>query len=583
MNLIARIGVGTGALLLLIAAGTADAARKPKELLQYIPADTPYVMAFTRPLPDDLVDRMEPAMDETLSAYRTLIEFMIADAAAELEKERDADDGTEPMDEETFRRFEAVLTEFMEMLSVQGLRDAGIGRDALFALYGDGLLPVLRMALTDGASFDATIARFEEQAEAKLETGEIRDLSYRYADLDEKARFIIATPGDDAIIAIVPADYDEKRLALTLGLEKPRKSLYRSKELRKITKEYDFTDHAVGFFDIERIAASFLGDPTDRNADLFALMEYDASQLDDTCRTEFAELAAVAPRIVMGYTDVGDRHIEGAMIVELREDIAAGLASLPTAVPGLGSDPGGLLSFGFSLDPMALRTFYEGRLDAMEKDPFECAALSELQASTVKGREALAQPLPPVVYNFRGILATVEDVTGFDMSAKQPPESIDAGILFVVENAQDLVNMAALMSPQVAALNLLPDGEARKLDLPELGDMAEKAFAALTSSGLSVSVGEGAAEKAEAMLEADVGSTKPLMSVSLDARRYYEFVGQAMMQPDESEEGEPTPIEVREAMRDIVLSSGSIYERMLTRVHLTSRGIEVDSRITLAK
>ena len=143
--------------------------------------------------------------------------------------------------------------------------------------------------------------------------------------------------------------------------------------------------------------------------------------------------------------------------------------------------------------------------------------------------------------------------------------------------------MAALMSPQVAALNLLPDGEARKLDLPELGDMAEKAFAALTSSGLSVSVGEGAAEKAEAMLEADVGSTKPLMSVSLDARRYYEFVGQAMMQPDESEEGEPTPIEVREAMRDIVLSSGSIYERMLTRVHLTSRGIEVDSRITLAK
>jgi hypothetical protein len=583
MSLIARIGVGIGALFLFAAVGTADAARKPKDLLQYIPADTPYVIAFTRPLPDDLVDRMEPAMDETLSAYRSMIEFMLGEAEAELEKEQAAGDDEAPMDEEQFQRFEAVMTELMAMMSVQGLREAGIGRDALFAFYGDGLLPVVRIALTDGDKFDQAIARFEEQAEATLETAEIRGLPYRYVELDGKARVIIATPDDDAIIAVVPTDYGESRLALTLGLEKPRNSLYRSKELRKIAKEYDFTDHAVGFFDIELIAASLLSDPSPRNAELFALMEYDPSQLDDTCKAEFAELAGVVPRVVMGYTGVGDRQIEGAMIVELREDIAAGLATLPAAVPGLGRDPGGLFSFGFSLDPMALRTFYEARLDAMEEDPFQCAALAELQASTAQGRQALAKPLPPVVYNFRGMMASIQDIQGFDMSAKRPPESIDAGILFVVENAQDLVNMAALMSPQVAALNLLPDGKSRRLDLPELGEMAEKAFAALSSGAMSISVGEGAAQKAEAMLEADVERTSPLMSMSMDAKRYYEFVGQAMMQEDEPEEGEPTPIEVREAMRDVVLSSGSIYERMFTRVHLTSRGIEVDTRMTLSR
>ena len=582
MSLIARIGVGIGALLLFAAVGTADAARKPKDLLQYIPADTPYVVAFTEPLPDDLVDRMEPAMEETLSSYRTLIEFMLADAAAKFDEEQASDDEATPLDEEEFRRFEAVMTEFMEIMSVQGLRDAGIGRDALFAMYGDGLLPVIRLALTDGDKFDEAIARFEKKAEAKLETAEIRGMPYRYAELDEKARLIIATPKDDAVIAVVPVGYGEERLAVTLGLEKPRESLYRSKALRKIRKEYGFTEHALGFFDIERIAASFLGDSSGRNADLFELMEYDASQLDDTCRAEFAELAGVVPRVVMGYTDVGARHMDGAMIVELREDIAAGLESLPAEVPGLGQDPGGLLSFGFALDPMALRTFYAARLDAMEEDPFECAALAELQASTAKGREALAQPLPPVVYNFRGILATVQDVTGFDMSTNQPPESIDAGIMFAFENAQDIVNMAAMMNPQVAALNLLPDGKARKLDLPELGELAETAFAALSSSGLSVSLGEGAEQKAESMLEADVASVGPLMSVSMDAGRYYEFVGQAVMQADESEEGEPTPIEVREAMRDIVLSSGSIYERILTRVYLTPRGIEVGTRMTLA-
>ena len=72
MKSVARIGVAAVALLLITVSGTADAARKSKELLQYIPADTPYVMAFTKPLPDDLLDKMEPAVDETLGAYRRI-------------------------------------------------------------------------------------------------------------------------------------------------------------------------------------------------------------------------------------------------------------------------------------------------------------------------------------------------------------------------------------------------------------------------------------------------------------------------------------------------------------------------------
>ena len=66
MNPVVRIGVVAVALLLITVAAAADAARKPKDLLQYIPADTPYVMAFTKPLPDALLDKMEPAVEETL-------------------------------------------------------------------------------------------------------------------------------------------------------------------------------------------------------------------------------------------------------------------------------------------------------------------------------------------------------------------------------------------------------------------------------------------------------------------------------------------------------------------------------------
>ncbi len=573
MNYLARTGVAIGALLVLAVPVTADAARKPKELLQYIPADTPYVLAFTRPLPDGLLDKIEPALDETLGHYRTLMEMMVEDFSTRMAEGEGSQEEAE--------HFEAFMHEVMSLMSAEGLKSAGLDRDSLFVLYGDGLLPVIRLALSDGDKFAATVARLEASSGEQFLTARLAGMTYRYRDFEGKARLIVATPGDDAIITLVPASFDDARLAQTLGIKKPRQSLQRSKELRKVAREYGLTDHWVSFFDVQRIAASFLGDPTGLNTELLALMEFDSSRLDATCRAELAELAAITPRVVMGYSAVNKDHLDTRMVVEVRDDIAAGLATLPGAVPGLGTDPGGLFSFGFSLDPMALRTFYEGRLDAMEADPFECEHLAELQASTAKGREALAQPLPPVVYNFRGILASVVDIKGFDMEGKKPPESLDASLLFAMQNAQDVVNMAALMNPQIAAMNLLPDGKARKLELPELGELASEAFAALTSSGLSVALGKGAERQAEAMLQADTSSSKPVMSLSMDAKRYYDFIGESVMQAEETDEGEPLPEEFRETMRDIVKSSASVYERMLMNVHLTKRGIEIDSRVTL--
>ena len=118
------------------------------------------------------------------------------------------------------------------------------------------------------------------------------------------------------------------------------------------------------------------------------------------------------------------------------------------------------------------------------------------------------------------MLASVTDMQGLDIAADKPPESIDAGILLAMENAQDLVTMAAMLSPEIAALNLLPDGEAKPLDLPQLATVAEQAFAALSTGALSISVGAGADEKAESMLAADVESPVPFISFSMDSKRY---------------------------------------------------------------
>ncbi|MDJ0794026.1 MAG: hypothetical protein QNI98_07255 [Woeseiaceae bacterium] len=573
MNPIARKVIPVIAILALGLSATADAAkRKAKDVLQYIPADTPYVFAFTKPFPDKLMDKFDPMIDQTLGAYRKIINYELSKELVEMSADENA--------AEEAMKLQDTMEEFLSLFSVQGLRDAGVGRGSLMAIYGDGVLPVLRIALTDSDAFDAALDRIESKAGETMPTGTIGRETYRYFDAD-KMRIVIAVIGDDAVLALVPGSVSEERLEQTLGLSKPRNNLARSKDLKKIAKEYGFTDHLVSYIDVQRIASAFLGDPSGENAELLAALDYDTSAISDTCRTEFSELAGIAPRIVLGYTEVGTAALRTSMVFELRDDIAAGLAAVPAAVPGLGPDLGGLFSFGFSMDPLAMRNFYEARLDAMEADPFSCEHLAEMQAGVAKGREALAQPVPPVVYSFRGMLANVTGLEGMDLATETPPTSVDASMLFAIDNAQDLVTMAAMMSPEIAALNLLPDGKAKKLDLPQIAMVAQEAFAALSESGLSVSLGEGSEQNVEAMLQADVDESKPFVTMSMDAAKYYEFVGAAMMAEEQDEEGEEVPLAMRTAMRDIMVSSGSLYERMLMNVHLTERGIEFDTRVTI--
>jgi hypothetical protein len=566
-----RTVVGVSAIVVGLVACQGDVAPESEQLLQYIPAETPYVMAYTKPLSDDLMDKFEPVMDKTMSGYQRILRYKVSEYLVELSSEEGGADKAKQLQE--------FVDELTSLMSVQGLRDAGIDRDSVFAIYGDGLLPVFRVELSDRDKFEAAVSRLESKATQKFQVGTAGGESYRYYDIEE-ARFVVATPGDSAVITIVPTTYSDDRVARALGIKKPQNNVV--KGLGEIRKAYDFTDHFVGFVDVEKLAASFLGDPSGLNKELLLLVEHDPEELTAECRAEFAELASVAPRMVVGYTDVNNDYLASEMVVELRDDIAAGLATLPTAVPGLGADLGGLLTFGFSLDPMAARSFFEARLDAMEADPFECADLAELQAGIAQGRQALAQPIPPVVYNFSGMLAHINDVQGMDLGTQKPPESVDASFLFAFENAQDLVNMASMMVPQVAEMNLLPDGKARALDLPQLAEIADKAFVALSKVGLSVAVGEGSAESSEAMLVADVETPPPFVSFSMDSKRYFDFLGDAIMQGGEPGDSEPTPLALRTAMRDVMVSSGDLYERVSIDVHLTERGVEIGSRMTLS-
>ncbi|MGI9205657.1 MAG: hypothetical protein ACR2Q3_16700 [Woeseiaceae bacterium] len=561
-------------LVLLVACGDSDEAGSSgsvsgDSILTFIPADTPYVFATTGDAPDDVIDKLTPQLDATLSAYHQIIRAVAENAYA---KARENDENVDK-----FEQALPFIDELESLMSTEGFADAGIDRDSQYAFYGAGLLPVMRISLSDSQLMEAAIKRLEEKAEQEMLTSTIDGNSYRYAG-DDEGRVVVAIIEDNLVVTLVPSSLPEDQLKQVLGLTLPTNSMAASGMLTDIRNEYGYDDYMVGSIDFERIVATFIDPQTGVNAELLKLMEYDETTLDEVCVAEIRTMSGVMPRAVMGYSELSVDRITSHAVMELRDDIATAVSALTAPVAGLGESHGGLFSFGMSMDLLALREFYSDRLDALEANPLACEFFADLQAGVESGREVLNQPIPPIVYGFKGFLAAVDSIEGMNLSAQQPPTSVDMKLLVAIENAEGLLAMGAMFSPELASLNLASDGEPVRVNLPMADALAQIIYMAMTDEALAISVGEGMQDGLGDLLEADVADQPPFLYAEMDAAAYYEFVGNSMA-ADIGSLGEMP--EVREAVEAMNAASQLLMDRVSIGINFTGNGIEVDSDMTL--
>jgi hypothetical protein len=459
-----------------------SALASTESMLRYVPADSLYVIANVEPLPDALLDKLEPKLDQVLSSYRVLLQHVAVMAAAEA--------GEDAADSPEVSQLTAIADELSALMSLDGLRSAGFSRDSTAVMYGNGLLPVIRVSVTDGGLFDAALSRIEEKAGQKMPVASIGESAFRYLQAGT-LKVIVANFDTEVVLAAAPASFDDEQLSQLLGLTLPDSSIAETGALQKIANEYGYTDHYVGFVDFQGIVNTVLGgEASGLNADLVALAGDESPELSDVCKAEILSLAGIAPRLVMGYTEITDQQLLSGAVIELRDDIAAGLVPLTAAVPGLGEEYAGLMSFGMSLDIKAARSFYEARLDALDAEPFECELFQEIQAGVVAGRQALNQPVPPMVYDFKGFLAVIDKIEGLDLASNMPPKSVAGRFLLAMDNATALMSLGAMFSPELAALNLEPDGKPARFESPQLQSAFDAVYLAMSDNAVAMSVGD---------------------------------------------------------------------------------------------
>ena len=547
--------------------GGNDALSEGDGILAYVPADTPYVMANVEPIDEALLDKMSGEVSVLMEAYQSVIDEVLAEELEELPA------GSPERDKA--QREAEVAKQALGLLTPAGMREAGFDFNAGSAVYGYGILPVLRMRLLDAERFEETIAGFEQGVDQELERAEIRGYSYRYVDV-EKARIVIGAFDDYVVISLAPLGFDEDELAGLLGLEMPGDNIAADGALAALADEYDLTQHFLGYLDTRRLTSAILDGEPGVDELLFDEPGFERSDIDAACREEFMEIADVMPRMAFGYREISTRGVDGTFAMELRDDLAGELRGLPAAVPGLGTDFGAMMSFGISVQPQKFLDFYSARLEAVRSDPYECELLDDLQESIENGEGMLAQPVPPKLYDFRGMVAVLDNLDIDAMMAGIPPMDSEATVLLAIDDAPALLQMGAALSPDIHALNLEADGKARPLDVMQAQMLPSVPYIAMTDDLLAVSTGDEAESRVTRAIESAPGGDELFMSLALDAGTYYGLMSRSAVMSG-SDDASP---EARQAMSDAMASLAAVYDRMSFHVRFTERGVEVDSELT---
>lgn len=490
-----RLALGWVAALVWLA-GCSDKA--PPEPLAYVPADTPYVIGNRLRTPEAVSEvwlkfGMTDQLEQDLERFRSAMEAVDPEGeSAEAQAFRAA----------LLRWTPALLPEIERMQTMAGIEELGFAREGLYAIYGHGLLPVLRAELSSAERFAATVARVEQAAGESLAVRRIG--SERFWQLSVgKVELLFGTPGGHLVLTLGPVAQDEAAWRRQLGLELPSRSLKDSDGLAALDREQGYSGHGSGWIDLRAMLRRLTGQHAADNA-VMAALGLPVPQPTPGCLAEYESLVARMPRLVGGMTRLDARELVLVSHLELDATWRDALVSLPAPIPGPGVSGDGLLRFGLSVDAMALMGQLGTLARTIRTTPFACETLEPLNQLAAELDQGLKSP----ALGMAGAVSSAQlALDAIQLGEDGMPEQLDGVLALGASMPPMLWSLAQQGLPALSAVTLSGDG--KPVELPaDLLPLSLRLQALMTDKSLGVAIGavDEARFRAEAAVPAEKGT-----------------------------------------------------------------------------
>jgi hypothetical protein len=456
----------------------------PTALFASIPADTPYVFASFEPVPRSYWQRLAPAMR------------LLADSVPL------PDSPSDPAD----RFAVAFMRELKANMTEAGLRKTfGIGAEGRYAIYGIGVVPVLRLELADGKALLATIGRLQQESGLALPTASAGGRSYwRFGDKD--VLFVAAVADNQLVLSGGPAALVESALPFIMGTKQPQPNMADGGLLKAVAAQHGFAGFGVGYVDSSNLLKLLFV------ANLWGSVGGTAS-IPAPCMEQVSALARRFPRLAVGYDEFSDKRVAMRIVLETDAALVARFKQLPVAVPGLVAGPAAerpLFALGAGIDLEKARQLAIDAADGVGRLAGACGSQEGVQEAA-HARASLSKPLPPGLDKIRGGFVSVLDAT---LGPGAKPTGVEAYGVLATDDPAALVEMARAEMPPGQMPELPADGQFHDVvpagAVPGLGAVR----GAIKPRALVAAVGARGGEAAERALARNGSS--PLFYVSYD-------------------------------------------------------------------
>lgn len=557
-------------------AGTGNA------LLDYVPADTPYLAANLEPLPEDVIDaylrRVQPVLDE--------MQAQLSKARADLEGQDDA--GVD--DDRGERLALALLRELDGKLSREGLDSLGLDVRSHKVAYGLGAFPVFRMGLSDSVALRATIERVLANAGISAPEREFQGVAYWRAgpheDHEAPVALYLAILEEHVAVGILPATLEAELLPQFLGPKlgpgQPANTDARAR-LAELNRAQGYTPHGSAILDLRLLADQFLVADSLTARVMSGTGAYDPSAITPECVAEVHGIIDNAPRITAGTTELGTNAIAYQYRVETPAALAGQLTRLAARIPAADPLSTRVLDLAFGLRFGAVRDFLLEKATAITHSPYRCEHLQGLNSGAEQALAQLNQPMLPFLNNFQGLRVSLDEIA-------VDPGSLPAGgrghLALHVQQPEMFLGMAQMFLPDLSALGLKAGAPPVRLPESLLPIPGLVAFAAMSGEAIGLSLGAGEEAGLEDYLDRKAGPEGVFLSLSYDSAAYLDYA-ERLADPlgAEADEGEGQgPEHGGDAARAIGAAARAAYrdmaDRSTTTLKFGSDGLVIDGRMT---
>jgi hypothetical protein len=482
--------------------------------LAFVPADTPYVYANLEPLPAAVTDqwskRMQAYWPNLFGAYDDFLQ-------------RAAAEKTDAQAQRWIKVAQVLLDEIKAHDSWDKLRQMGLRPDGHMALYGVGLVPVLRMELGDPAAFKAEVALIEQKTGEKLPVAKVGAQEYWQLGNDKLAA-VVAVEGTHLVVTMVPPSANDSLKQSLLGLTRPAQNLAASGALQALAKQYGYSTYGEGYVDFVRFTERLSSAPTGTDAEFAKALDLPVNTVDATCRSEFIDIAHKFPRFVMGAQELSAQHMRIGAQLEIEPGLAQQFAAAIGPAPGTGAPGEGVVDVSVSLPVLKLKDFWIKQADSVAAKPFACPSLAKLNDDFRQSKAKVDVTVPPPFSDAVGMRFTLDN---FTMEAAGKTPDVSGRMLFASTNPMAAVAMAQLAVPGLAKLKLAPDGKAVPVPAELVpSPSAPPLFVAMSDKAIGVAAGASQGATLENYLHAPAAN-EPVFLRMYFSGKFYGLLGQS--------------------------------------------------------